>query len=240
MQVYISNREIEEIAEGLVRTVYGQNLPKQIDLGLLSKYLGVTVLYEKIAEDDLDKIGFVSDGCTPLMVCQKGVKCKIIYPKDTVVLDIFLLRPEEYHRKRFTEGHEIGHILLNRADPMRNAACFNRVYDTERSYSITELHDRMSLDENQANAMAACLLMPRALLTDSVKRHFRRKTIPVYGNCVFLPQVKPILQKMSKEIGVSHTALFIQLRKYGLLEQRNMSEYFQKTGRNGEISDEYR
>ena len=56
MQVYISNKEIEDIAEGLVRTVYNQRLPKQIDIDAVAGYLGISVIYEQIAEDDMDKI----------------------------------------------------------------------------------------------------------------------------------------------------------------------------------------
>ena len=44
-----------------------------------------------------------------------------------------------------------------------------------------------------------------------------------------MPNIKLPLQKMSDEICVSHTAMIIQLRKYGLLEQHSMDEYFKKT-----------
>ena len=240
MQVYISNKEIEDIAEGLVRTVYNQRLPKQIDIDAVAGYLGISVIYEQIAEDDMDKIGFASNGRTPLKVRRNGMIQQTVYPKDTIVLDTFLLRPEEQHRRRFTEGHEIAHILLNRADPFTNAACFNRVYDPERAYSLEELRDRMMLGESQANVMAAYLLRPRSLLEAAVNSHFHRKKVPVYGNCVFLPEMKPSLQTMADELGVSHTAMLIQLRKYDLLEQRDMNEYFQKTRLSGGTSDGHR
>lgn len=71
------------------------------------------------------------------------------------------------------------------------------------------------------------------ILTDSVRRHLRRKAIPVYGDCVFLPKMKPTLQKMSAELGVSYSSMLIQLRKYNLLEQRSMEEYFKKTMTDG-------
>ena len=38
------------------------------------------------------------------------------------------------------------------------------------------------------------------------------------------------MNRMAEEIGVSYTAMLIQLRKYELLSHRNMIEYFQKTG----------
>ena len=91
---------------------------------------------------------------------------------------------------------------------------------------MDELHERLSLEECQANAMAAMILMPRVVLTDSVRRHLRRKAIPVYGDCISL-------QKMSVELGVSYSSMLIQLRKYNLLEQRSMEEYFKKTMTDG-------
>lgn len=98
---------------------------------------------------------------------------------------------------------------------------------------MDELHERLSLEECQANAMAAMNLMPRVVLTDSVRRHLRRKAIPVYGDCVFLPKMEPALQKMSVELGVSYSSMLIQLRKYNLLKQRSMEEYFKKTMTDG-------
>ena len=76
--------------------------------------------------------------------------------------------------------------------------------------------------------MAAIILMPKDLLTASVRRHFRKNKIPVYGDCVFLPEMKPVMQVMADELGVSFTTMLIQLRKYGLLEERDMAEYFDK------------
>ena len=87
----------------------------------------------------------------------------------------------------------------------------------------------MNLGECQANTMAAIILMPKELLAVSVRRHFRRNKIPVYGDCVFLPEIKPVMQSMADELGVSFTAMLIQLRKYGLLEERDITEYFERT-----------
>lgn len=233
MQVYISNKEIEQIAEGLVQVSCGEPPPKYIDIDGIAVYLGIAVVYEQIAESDPDKIGFASDGVRPLCVWRNGKKVKVIFPKDAVVLERLLLNPSENNRCRFVLAHEISHILIWRADPIKVAACFNSVYDTERTYSMDELHERLSLEECQANAMVAMILMPRVVLTESVRRHLRRKAIPVYGDCIFLPKMKPALQNMSEELGVSYSSMLIQLRKYNLLKQRSMEEYFKKTMTDG-------
>ena len=191
MQVYVSNREIEQIAEGLVHVACGKPPPKRIDIDAVAAYLGLTVRYEKFAESDPDKIGFTSDGKSALTVFRNGKKQRIVFPKETIVLDSFLQYPE-------------------------------------RRYNLNELHERMNLGECQANTMAAIILMPKELLTASVRRHFRKSRIPVYGDCVFLPEIKPVMQAMADELGVSFTAMLIQLRKYDLLEERDMAEYFDK------------
>ena len=117
MQVYVSNREIEQIAEGLVHVACGKPPPKRIDIDSVAAYLGLTVRYEKFAESDPDKIGFTSDGKSALTVFRNGQKQRIIFPKETIVLDSFLQYPCESSRRRFTLAHEISHTLINRADP---------------------------------------------------------------------------------------------------------------------------
>lgn len=90
MQVYVSNREIEQIAEGLVEVSCGKPPPKCIDIDRVARFLGVTIVYERIAEDDPDKIGFAADGNTALKVFRNGVKKAVIFPRDYVVLEQFL------------------------------------------------------------------------------------------------------------------------------------------------------
>ena len=41
MQVYISNKEIEQIAEGLVQVSCGESPPKYIDIDAIATYLGI-------------------------------------------------------------------------------------------------------------------------------------------------------------------------------------------------------
>ena len=63
MQVYVSNREIEQIAEGLVHVACGKPPPKRIDIDAVAAYLGLTVRYEKFAESDPDKICLLYTSC---------------------------------------------------------------------------------------------------------------------------------------------------------------------------------
>ena len=86
----------------------------------------------------------------------------------------------------------------------------------------------MTLGECQANTMAALLLMPKPLLESTLRRHVRRKRIPIYGECVLLPSTKPAVNAMADELGVSFSALLIQLKKYNMVERHDIQEYVLK------------
>ena len=68
MKVFISNKEIEEIASGLIQVACGPQKSGQIDIDSVARFLGLPVLYEQIMEEDMDKIGFLSNGSYPLYV----------------------------------------------------------------------------------------------------------------------------------------------------------------------------
>ena len=158
MKVFISNKEIEEIASGLIQVACGQQESGQIDIDSVARFLGLPVLYEQIMEDDMDKIGYLSNGSYPLYVKRDNQRVGVVYPKDTIILDSFLQQPSENCRRRFVLAHEIGHFLINRADPLHNPACFDRDYDQERDYNFQELRldpGRMSGKYNGSTASHA-------------------------------------------------------------------------------------
>jgi hypothetical protein len=51
---------------------------------------------------DADLYASFSDGATPLLVHQDGKIIPFVFPKDTIVLDKFLLAEKEQGRRRFT------------------------------------------------------------------------------------------------------------------------------------------
>lgn len=228
MKVFISNKEIEEIASGLIQVACGRQESGQIDIDSVARFLGLPALYEQIMEEDMDKIGFLSNGSYPLYLNRQNQRVGVVFPKDTIILDSFLQRPTENCRRRFVLAHEISHVLINRADPLHNPACFDRDYDNERKYSFQELQERLNLGECQANTMAALLLMPKPLLESALHRNARRKRIPIYGECVLLPNTKPAVNAMADELGVSFSALLIQLKKYNMVEHHDIQEYVLK------------
>ena len=76
MKDYIPNRELEELGNGLVSSFIKwsrmSHAPKCIDIVGVAEFLGLNVVYEHFAEDEPDKIGFLSDGKTPLKVRRNG------------------------------------------------------------------------------------------------------------------------------------------------------------------------
>lgn len=228
MQVFVSNREIAEIADGVVRQFSDCSPPSMVNIDAIAQHIGLTVVYESLAEKEPDKIAFLSDGIRPLAVYRNKQPVKIIFPKDTVVLDKFLQNPDQETHRRFSLAHEVAHKLIYLADPLLQTACFDAPLDYERKYTFQELKERMTLNESQANTMAAALLMPRFLVTAALERYHHGKAIPIYGESVFLPKTKAILLKMTEMLGVSYSALLIQLRKYDLLDRHDLSEYIVK------------
>ena len=111
MSTYISNRELEELGEGLTRhyleNAHVQMAARCIDIEGLANYLGMTVVFETFAEEDRDKVGFLADGRTPLKIRRKGSIVSFCFPLGTIVLDSFLRQDKESGRRRFTIAHEI-------------------------------------------------------------------------------------------------------------------------------------
>ena len=76
MRNYISRTEADELCDGLIRQFIGQKttIPQSVDIdAFVTKFLKVNVQYENFAESDLDKIGFFSDGTTPLRILEQGL-----------------------------------------------------------------------------------------------------------------------------------------------------------------------
>lgn len=228
---YISRAEAEELCDGLIQQFIGgiSSDPEPIDIDSFARdFLKCTVIYESIAEDDKDKIGFTGDGKRQLRVLKNGTPKAVVYPRNTIVLDKYLLRKEEQCRRRFVLGHEAGHIIANRINP-DNPACFHHFNDHERTeYTVDDIKERYSMCEWQANTFAAALLMPRYLMINTLKKFNGGRRLPIYGESIFHPREKAILNKMANTLQVSYTALVIRLRDLNMLRRHNVSEYIQK------------
>ena len=95
------------------------------------------------------------------------------------------------------------------------------------------MRERYNINEWQANMIAASLLMPRYVMINALKQFNGGRRLPIYGENIFHPREKAILNKMANALQVSHTALVIRLRDLGMLNRHDVSEYIQKELRLG-------
>ena len=187
--------------------------------------LKLRIEYASFAEDDTGRIGFLADGATPLLVHQDGKIIPFVFPKDTIVLDKFLLAEKEQGRRRFTMAHEASHHILSKMYAMPSEGRFHAEYDSERSYSKEELAQMFASVEWQADTMGASLLMPRRIIENALAKYNQSNPIRVYGDNTITSKDKAVIRRMAAYIGVSYTALVIRLRDMGLFEYHNILEY---------------
>lgn len=232
MSNYMSRAEIEEISEGLIKVYAGKYRSKAthfIDIEhFITEFLSLKIEYASFAEDDGGKMGFLADGETPLLIHQNGKIVPFVFPKDTIVLDKFLLSEKEQGRRRFTMAHEASHYILGKMYAVPSEGRFHTKYDNERSYSKEELAQMFASAEWQADTMGASLLMPRCIIENALAKYNQSQPVRIYGENTLSQRDKGIIRRMAGYMGVSYTALFIRLRDMNLFECHDISEYISK------------
>ena len=236
MKDYISNRELEELGEGLISRFAEWSgmtqAPKCVDIVGIAEYLGLKVVFEHIAEEEPDKIGFLSDGRTPLMVRRTEGIVSFLFPLGTIVLDAVLRTDAESGRRRFTIAHEIAHYVICRHNPVPQ---FHWIYDAEREYSAEEMKRHMSVTEMQADRLAAVILMPGETVKRALLEFHGGIPVSVYGENVIHRDDKNTIHRMASYLGVSYTVLLIRLKELFFLDYRPLSEYVDTTLRGGTL-----
>lgn len=236
MKDYIPNRELEELGNGLVSSFIKwsgmRHAPKCIDIVGVAEYLGLNVVYEHFAEDEPDKIGFLSDGKTPLKVRRNGKVVSFPFPLGTIVLDTVLRADAESGRRRFTIAHEIAHYVICKHNPVPQ---FHQIYDTTRNYTAEEMKRHLNVEEMQADRLAAVILMPEATVKKALLDFHRGYPVAVYGQNIINGDDRKTIHRMAGCLGVSFTALFIRLKELGLLDYRPVTEYVDTTLRGGAL-----
>lgn len=226
MKQYIPNRELDELGAGVVLTYIKKMrmscLPKCVDIEGIANSMGLNVVYETFAEDDFDKIGFLSDGRTSLKVKRINRIVSLTFPLGTIVVEACLRQEKESGKRRFTIAHEVGHFVIDRHDPMPQ---FQRTFDAEHWYSTTELKRQFNLAEVQADKLAASLLMSFFIVDAALKDFNNGNKLKIFGDNVFAPEDRIKIKKMAAQIGVSYTALLIRLKQFQMLNYHSISEY---------------
>lgn len=230
MKSFFTINEIEELAEGVVLQFLGTQpeFSSYVDIeGFLTKYLRLPLEYRSFAETDFGKIGFISDGITPLRVMESRQPVQRVFPKGTVVLEKYLLNERENGRRRFTLAHEASHYIM---DKTISAAAFHREYGKECAYSPRELKELLSFREAQVDRLAAALLMPGFMVRTVLSRFAGTEAMSIYGDNLLRLEDKLLVKKMASAMGVSYTAFLIRLKELHLLERHGISEYIKKIG----------
>ena len=239
---YTTNDELENLCDALIQDYmkvrhYTNSHCLDIE-DFVVDYLGLPIVYEKLAEEDHGKIGYISDGIRKLKVWRnKNIK-EIIYPKDTIVLDVFLNRSEEIGRKRFTIAHEAAHYVLNKHIPLQLSVStgFRSEYDGSMVYRPEAIKDMLSLSEMLANRAGACLIMARFLVLRVLKRYNNQQKIIAYDGYVLSQDQKIIIQRMADALGVNYSACFNRLKELNLFEIRPIEEYLTSFKSGGDIA----
>lgn len=149
--------EIDEICESMILDYMkktSQTYIKCVDIeGFLIDYLKCTLIYENIAEpDDANKMAFKANGVKPLHIRDSSGKIKqVVYPANTIVLDKYFLAYERSAARRFTIGHECGHVVKERLYQTECCASYYRDASVASSIPSEEICEYFKMEETQAS-----------------------------------------------------------------------------------------
>lgn len=132
---WLSNASIDALGNSLIKNYMGQKLNGilSVDIeGFVQEYLKLPLMYHHFAEDDMTKLGFISDGKTPLNIFFGHRVVQKVFPKGTIVIEEYLKNKSETGRRRFTIAHEAAHYIMDRS---LATASFHRECDSEKTYS---------------------------------------------------------------------------------------------------------
>jgi len=144
----------------------------------LASHVGATIQSEPFKGDDLSGMVFKHQG-------------QII---------IGINASHSNNRQRFTMAHELGHVVLHSLDQVHVDKTFPVKLRNERSSQAVDRH------EMEANAFAAALLMPEAMLKQDLADESGWET-----------DYNDRIEQLANKYEVSHTAMSFRLANLGLV-----------------------
>lgn len=185
--------------------------------GFAERFLSLKIRYELIDEDDTDIIGFLSNGLQPLKVIRNRRHIRVVFERDTAVIDSRLLSEKQDGIRRFTIAHEAGHRLLEMnvlgGDPQA-AFCTGPEDDI---YPCGRVKKIFSLTEEMADRMAAVLLMPRPYVCKALEKLNGGTGPAVYAGGVITERDMRLTEDAADMLRVSRTAMLRRFRELRLL-----------------------
>ncbi len=121
--------------------------------------------------------------------------------KENGIAHVVINQGHHKNRQRFSMAHELGHYLLH-----RNARSIFVDASEQRFYRDAEASTGTKLQEIEANAFAAELLMPQESIEERVP-----ETLTTLD--------EPIIERLAEEFCVSQSAMVFRLQKLRLLEE---------------------
>ncbi len=221
---YFTIKQIDKICSDLTDMYTEKKLNEgtlitQIDIeDFVMKILGCTIVYECIAED-LDCLGFLSDGTTPLPIIRNEKVTSIVFPKDTIVIDRILNDPNQVNLKRQIIAHEAGHVIKNHMLGT-SVAEFNHAGGIELK-SAEDIRRRFTVKEAEANNFALCLLMPEGMVAMLMHKLYGGKKIEKSTDSTLNGKDAYKVSLMAKILGVSYSSMLIRLNYLKLIIDSN-------------------
>ncbi len=226
---YYSFEEIDELGETIVKKYIKDKKLKNvwcIDVeGIVTDLLGCQVVYAQFAEDDPSKIGFLSNGITPIKVYKDNMIKPVVFPVNTIVIDLPMRLNRNYAQERFTIMHEGGHKIMESHSPGLLRACYESKFDTEYEYNKEDIKRLFNSCEVYANRFAAAVLMPRFLLDKVLKTYNNGEYISIYGSHLIKESDKIVIQKIANRLGVSYSALLNRFKSLNMFNVKEADEF---------------
>lgn len=222
----LSQKQINHIAEGIVRDLMPQNFEKQVDATNLKVFFKAMDGWN-YAGKYLSRSGYLMgltsfQGGEILVTDFNRLSTRTFrMPPNTILVEKGLYAPCFEHMFRFTFAHEVGHALLHRRfcekpDNMKAYAeqgSIKAIQDTQERFRRTDtnrLQTERDWLEWQANAFASAVLMPETL--------FRRVGELVLGDKAHdLQLLNELLVTVSDTFRVSLTASWFRLKELGYI-----------------------
>ena len=231
MESLVSFQELDVLGEGLVKD-YAKKVHRSnamcLDIdGFITDYLGLRIAYESIAEEDMSKIGFLSDGISPLKVIRDKTETFVTFPKGTIVIEQFLTGDSESAKRRFTLAHEAAHAILAKHVPLQVGGCFQNEFDKSIPYSKEDIRRMFSLNEVFASRLGAAILMPEYRMDRALKKYNDGNKVLCYGG-IFPQQEKLLIRKLANALGVSVSAMSNRLKELKLLDNQPLDLYIRE------------
>ena len=229
MKKTIQQQQLEKVCTEMIKGFNGDDkIPENVDIdSFVTEYLGYSILYENIAVEE--KLGFTSDGVTPLEVIRDSIKNRVIFPEKTIVIDKFYQDKKYDEKRRFILAHEVGHIIQNIVEGTAVVGFYSDLSSGCVGSSFLDMKESMSIVETKANKYAAAILMPDYVILDLVNKYHDGKKFTVYFDVLFTPKDMQCLEKIASILKVSYSALFYRLKDLGAFVKGDNETYVRNT-----------